>query len=109
MEYLIPAKCDILVLFSRNLVRIGMIDIIQLALVRPVDLHILREQRIKPQHRVLTVPDHLGVGVAPKEEVRHHSLPEGEAGHLRVGLTIEDFVERMVCRFLLPRVVVCLK
>ena len=33
--------------------------------------------------------------------MRHYSLPIGKAGHLRVGLPIKDFVQRMVVGFLL--------
>ena len=82
-----------------------MVDIIELALFRAVDLHVLGEERVEPQHVVPAVPHDLAVGVAPQEQVRHDRLPVGEAGHLRVRLPVEDLVQRMVRRLLLPVIV----
>ena len=102
MEYLIRPEVDVLVLLPRHFVRVGVVDIEDVAGLVSVHFHVLRKQRIQPQHRVLAVTDDLGVGVAPQKKVGHHGLAKGKAGHLRVGLPVEDLVQRMVRRFFLP-------
>ena len=47
MKDLIPPEVDILVVLSGLLVRIGVIDVKDLSLVIPVDLYVLREQRLQ--------------------------------------------------------------
>ena len=46
MEDLIGAEVDILPVFSRHFIRVGMVDIIEVPRLIPVYLHIFREQRV---------------------------------------------------------------
>ena len=98
MQNLIPLENDVLIMLTWHLVCVGVVGIKQVAVFRPVDLHIFREQWIKPQNSVFAITDDLCVGVSPKEQMHHHGFPEGETRHLRVCLPVQDFVERMVCR-----------
>ena len=108
MENLVRPEVDVLVLLPRHFIRVGVVDIEDVAGLVAVHFHVLREQRIQPQHRVLAVTDDLGVGVAPQEQVGHHGLAEREAGHLRVGLAVEYLVQRMVRRTFLPAASICI-
>ena len=101
MKDLVPAKIDVLVLLSRNFVRIGVVDIIEFSAFVPVHLDIFRQQRIQSQHRVLAIPDDLCVSVAPEEQMGHQGLPENKGRHFRVRLSVQDLVQRMIpCLFL---------
>ena len=106
MEYLIPAKVDILVLLSRNFIRIGVVDVVQFSAFIAIHFDVFRQQRIQTQYRVLSIPDDLCVGIAPEEQMGHQGLPEDESRHLRVRLPIQDFVQRMIpCLFLVAVVI----
>ena len=101
MEYLIPAKVDILVLLSRNFIRIGVVDVVQLAAFIAIHFDVFRQQRIQTQHCVLAIPDDLCVGIAPQEQMGHQGLPKHKGRHFRVGLSVQDLVQRMIsCLFL---------
>ena len=41
-------------------------------------------------------PDDLTIGVAPQEQVTERRFPPDKAGHFRVGLVVEQAVQRMV-------------
>ena len=58
---LIHAEGDVLVVFPRNFIRIGVVDVVQLAFVRAVYLHAFREQRVQPQDVIPAVPHDLRV------------------------------------------------
>ena len=106
MEDLISAKVDVFVLLSRNFIRIGVVDVVQLAAFISVHFDILRQQRIQPQHGVFAIPDDLCVGIAPEEQVGHQGLPENESRHFRVGLSVQNLVQRMIPRFFLVAVII---
>lgn len=65
MEDLIRTEIDILVLLSRNLIGVGVVDIVKVSRLIPVYFHNFREQRIHSQYRVLPIPDDLCISVAP--------------------------------------------
>ena len=65
MEDLIPPKVNILVVLTRLFIRVGMIDVKNLSLIIPVDLHVLRKQRIQSKDAVLAIPDDLRIAVSP--------------------------------------------
>ena len=96
VEDLVSAEVDILVLLSRHLIGVGVIDVIDLALLIAIRLHVLRQQRIQRHDVVPAVPDDLGIGITPQKQMRHHGFPEGEARHLRIGLPVEQLIQRMV-------------
>ena len=96
MENLIVAEVDILVLLAWYLIGVGVVDVINLALLIPVGLDIFREERIQRQHVVFPVPDDLRIAVAPQEQMGHHRLPEGKARHFRIRLPIQELVQRVV-------------
>ena len=101
MEYLIPAKVDILVLLSRNFIRIGVVDVVQLAAFIAIHFDVFRQQRIQTQHCVLAIPDDLCVGIAPQEQMGHQGLPKHKGRHFRIRLSVQDLVQRMIsCLFL---------
>ena len=107
MENLVPAEINILVLLSRNFIRVCVVDIIKLAALITVHFDIFRQKRIQPQHRVLAIPDDLCVGVAPEKQVSHQRFPEDKGCHLWVGLPIQNLVQRMIPRLFLVAVIVC--
>ena len=43
-----------------------------------------------------SAPDDLTIGVAPQEQVTERRFPPDKAGHLRVGLVVEQAVQRMI-------------
>ena len=92
MENLIVAEVDILVLLTGNLIGVSVVDVINLPLLIPVGLHVLRQQRIQGQNVVLAIPDDLRVAVSPQEQMGHHRLPERKARHFRIGLPVQQFV-----------------
>ena len=97
MEDLVPAEIDILVVLSRLLIRVCVIDVEDLSFLVPVDFHVLREQRIEAKDAVLSIPDDLCVTVSPQEQMRHHDFPEGETRHLRIRLPVQQLIQRMIC------------
>ena len=106
MEDFIPAKVEILVLLSRNFIRVCVVDIVKFAALISVNFDVFRHQRIQPQHRVLAIPDNLRISIAPEEQVGHQSLPEDKGCHFRVGLAVQNLVQRMIpCLFFVTVVV----
>lgn len=108
MEDFIGTEVDILPVFPWHFIRVGVINIIEVPRLIPVYLRIFREQRIQPQYGVLPIPDDLRIGVAPQEQVGHHSLPEGKAGHFRVWFPVEDFIKWMIQRLFLRISIACI-
>ena len=102
MEYLIPAEVNVLVLFARRFIRIGMIDVVDFAVVIAVYLDIFRQKRIQADHIILAIPDDLAVGVPPQEQMGHERFTPGKARHLRVRHQVEQPVQRMVLRHFFP-------
>ena len=92
MEHFVITEVDILVLLTGNLISVSVVDVIDLPLLIPVGLHILRQQRIQRQHVVLAIPDDLRVAVSPQEQMSHHRFPERKARHFRVWLPVQQFV-----------------
>ena len=106
MEDLVPAEVDVFILLSRNFIRVCVVDIVKLATLISIHFDILRQKRIQTQHRVLAIPNNLCIGVAPEEQVGHQCLPEDKGCHLRVGLPIQNLVQRMIpCLFLVAVIV----
>ena len=68
-------------------------------------LHPIRHQRIQRNNFTLAIADDLTVGVAPKEQMRHQSLPEDKGSHLRIRLIMEQKIKRMFHRFLLTAII----
>ena len=66
VEDLIALEDDVFVMLTGNFIRIGVIGIEQIAIFRPVDLHVFRKQRIQPQDAVFSVPHDLCVSVTPQ-------------------------------------------
>ena len=102
MEDLVAPEQDILVLIAGDFVGIGMVDVIDLALLVPVHFHILRQQRIQAKDRVFPVSDDLRISIAVQQQMGHQRLPEGKARHLRIRLPVQELIQRMVCRTLFP-------
>ena len=75
MEDLVPAEVEVFILLSRNFIRVGVVDIVELATLISVNFDILRQKRIQTQHRILAIPDDLCVGVAPEEQMGHQRFP----------------------------------
>ena len=98
MQDLVALENDIFIMLTGNFIRVGMVGIKELSVLCPVDLHIFREQRIQSQDAVLAVPHDLRVGISPQEQMHHHGFPEGEACHLRIGLPVQDLIQRMLGR-----------
>ena len=96
MKHLIVTEIDVLVLFTGNLVCVCVIDVIDLSLLIPVCLYVLRKKRIQRDNIVPTIPDDLCIGISPQKKMCHHRLPEGEARHFRIGLTVQQFIQRMI-------------
>ena len=96
MENLIRPEEDVLVPLARLLVGVCVVDVVDAAVLVPVDLHVLRQQRVQRHDAVPAVPDDLGVCVAVQEQVRHQRLEEGEARHLRVRLAVQQLIQRML-------------
>ena len=88
MQDFIFPKINILVLFPRHFIRVGVVDIIKLPLLITVDFHVFREQRIQAEDVVPPIPDDLGIGVSPQEQVCHHGFPPDKTAHLIVGLPV---------------------
>ena len=106
MKDLVPTKVDVLVLLSRNFVRVCVVNIVEFSAFVPIHLDVFRQKRIQTQHCVLAIPDNLCIGIAPKKQMGHQGLPEDESRHLRVRLPIQDFVQRMIpCLFLVAVVI----
>lgn len=63
MKDLVPAEVDVLVLLSRNFIRVCVVDIVELATFISVNFDIFRQKRIQTQHRVLAIPDDLCVAL----------------------------------------------
>ena len=57
--------------------------------------HTVGHERVQRHDLTLAVTDDLRVGVAPQEQVRHQCLPEDEGAHLRIGLVVQQQVQRM--------------
>ena len=101
MHHLITPKDDVLIVLSGNLIGVGVVDVIQLALFGAVNLHVFRQERIQAQNRILTVPHYLTIGVSPQQQVGHDRFPIGKAGHFRIWLPVENSIQRVVrCLFL---------
>ena len=107
MKDLVPAKVEVFILLSRNFIRVCVVDIVELATLISVHFDILRQKRIQTQHRVLAIPDDLCVSVAPEKQVGHQRFPEDKGCHLRVGLAIQNLIQRMIPRLFLVAVIVC--
>ena len=78
--------------------------VIKLSLAVAIHCHPVRHQRIEGNNLALAVPDNLGIGVAPQEQMRHERFPEHEGTHLRVWLVMQEQIQRMVNGFLLAAV-----
>ena len=79
MEY-IRGPEDHLLLFPE---RIGVLTgaavlVVKVAFVIPVDLHLVRHERIKPEHITFAVSDDLCVGIPPKEQMAHERFTKDE-------------------------------
>ena len=107
MEDLIPAKVEVFVLLTRNFICVSVIDIVKFSALVTVHFDIFRHQRIQTQHRILAIPDDLRISVSPEKQVGHHRFPEDKGCHFRVGLPIQNLVQRMISRLLLIAVFVC--
>ena len=102
VKHLVPAEDNVLVLFARRFICVGVVDVIDLAMFITVYLDVLREQWIDAHHTVLAVADDLAVGVAVEQQMYHHGLAPGEARHLRVWLPVDDGIQRMIRSHLFP-------
>ena len=76
MQDFIPPEDDVFIRFPRDFIRIGVVDVIQFSLLRPVDLHVFREKRIQAKDTVFTIPHYLRIGVAPQKQVCHDRFPK---------------------------------
>ena len=74
----------------------------------PVDRHSVWHERVKPDDLAATVPDHLRIGIAPEEQVRHERFPEDEGCHFRIRLIMEQEIQWMIQRFFLAAFLVVL-
>ena len=102
MQYFIPLKDDVFVMLTRHFIGIGVVGIEQVAVFRPVDLYVFRKKGIEPKDAVFAVPHDLCIGIAPQKQVHHHGFPKGKTRHLRIRLPVQDLIQRMVRRTLLP-------
>ena len=73
---------------------------IQLALLIPVNRHLIWHERVQGDHFTFAVANNLCVGVAPQQQVCHEGFAEDKTTHFRVRLIVEEHVKRMVKRFL---------
>ena len=103
MQHILPRKIHPAVLPKvRVLVTVPVIDIIKLPLTVPVNLHLVRQQRVQPQHPAPAVPYDLRIGIPPDQKMAHKRLPEHKRSHLRVRLVMQEIIQRMVIHPLLP-------
>jgi len=91
-------------LHRRCVLGAGGVPVVEPAARVAVDLHPVGHQRVEGCHLALAVADDLRIGVAPEQQVGHERLAEHEAGHLRIGLGMQQGIERMVLRLLFARV-----
>ena len=83
---------------AHHLALAGGVVVEELSAVIPVHLHLIRQQRIQPQNVAAPVTQDLAVGVAVDQQVGEHDLPQDEAGHLGIGLVVQNAVQRMLRR-----------
>ena len=103
MQHILPRKIHPAVLPKvRVLVTVPVINIIKLPLTVPVNLHLVRQQRVQPQHPAPAVPYDLRIGIPPDQKMAHKRLPEHKRSHLRVRLVMQEIIQRMVIHPLLP-------
>ena len=74
----------------------GGVGIGQFAAAVPVHLHAVGQERVQGEDMAFSAPDDLTIGVAPQEQVTERRFPPDKAGHLRVGLVVEQAVQRMI-------------
>ena len=86
----------------RILVTVPVINIKNLPLIVPVNLHPVRQQRIQPQHPAPAVPYDLRISIPPDQKMAHKRFPEHKRSHLRVRLVMQKIIQRMVIHPLLP-------
>ena len=91
--------------FHRWCIIIGLrVFVVQMSILVPVYRHTVRHQGIERNDLTLAVSDDLGIGIAPKEKVRHQGFPEDEGTHLRIRLIMQKPVKAVVDGFLLAAV-----
>jgi len=61
-------------------------------------LNPVRRDRPKFHDLPVSVPDDLGVAVAPGQDMRHEDFPADQRRHVRVGLVVHDLVHEAVVR-----------
>ena len=66
---------DVLRLDHHGLAVAGGIGVRQVALAVPIHIHVIREQRIQADHRVLSAADDLAVAVSVEKKVCQHDSP----------------------------------
>ena len=96
VQNFVALENNIFIMLTGNFIRVSMVGIKKLSVLCPVDLHVFREKRIQAKNAVLAISHNLCIGIAPQEQVRHHGFPEGEACHLRIGLPIQDLIQRVL-------------
>lgn len=74
---------------------IALVGINEVAGAVSVNTHLVRQKRIEGSRVTTTVTDYLCVGIAPQEQVAHHSFTEHEGCHLAVGFIMKQRIERM--------------
>ena len=96
MEHLVVAEVDVLVFLAGFLIGVSVVDIINLPFLITIGLDVFRQKRIQRHDVVSAVPDDLRVAVSPQEQMRHHRLPERKARHFRIGLPVQQLIQRMI-------------
>jgi len=84
----------------------GGVLVVELAVFVAVHLHAVGHQRVERGHLALAVSDDLRIRIAPEQQVGHQRFAEYEAGHLRVGLAVQQGVQRVILGLVFTRVIV---
>ena len=82
--------------FAPGFIRGPLVLVVQLTVLRTVDGHLVRHQRIEGDDLAPPVADDLRVGVSPQKQMCHQRFPEYEGTHLRVRLVVQYEIQRMV-------------